>query len=110
MDILNFWAGLANYALFVLLVSYMTIQVMRKNKLSNFTWVGLCKLAFLTFLIGTSFVFFANYESDYCSFGLHMVFGIDSILVFNLINQVGYKLYFICRNIYEFVKSGNLPN
>ena len=54
IDTLNFIAGLVNYALVIVIGAFMILTLVRKNKLTNFTWKGLCTLIFMPLISGTS--------------------------------------------------------
>ena len=45
-----------------------------------------------------------------CNHGLKVVYGIEGFLMLNLATFIGYKVYLICYDMAEFVRSGNLPD
>ncbi len=49
-------------------------------------------------------------EHDNCNFYMRFIYGTEVFLIFNLAALVGYKVFRICYDMYEFAYRGNLPS
>ena len=110
MQTLDLVIGLCNYMLLIVMLGFIFVTLVRKNKLSKFAWKCLCTLIFITLLVGTAQIFFSAPNAQYCNFDTHIIYGIESILVFDLVCQVGYKIFLLCHSISEFLFAGILPS
>ena len=109
MSLLTFICGTENVILLLALIGFMVGKLVRKDRLTPTTWISLIVLTILCFSVSVAQIFFGGYDSRNCNFVLHMVYGVENIIMFNLLNSIGFKVYLVCHDIYEFAFHGNLP-
>ena len=67
-------------------------------------------MAFTALIVGVGQTVFDEIESEYCNFGLKIIYGVEVILLFNISTVVCYKTLNICHDIYNFLTKGRLPS
>lgn len=91
MTTLNLVTGVANWLIFAAIIAYMVVSCMRKHRMTGFTWVSLVYLASAVLMVAVGQVLFANPVESLCSFPLHLIYGVENIMLFNLSVLIGYK-------------------
>ena len=109
MSILTFMSGLENFILAIALICFTATKFFRNDRLTTYTWTSLIVLTVLTISVTIAQLKYGHFDSSLCNFTLHMVYSGENIILFNLLNSIGYKLYLVCDGIYEFAFHGNLP-
>ena len=109
MDTLIFIDGVLNAVCFLVCLVYIIAALIKKTKLSNFTWLGLYILLGLSALLTYGELLRVEMATDYCNFQTHMLFGVNTIVLIALSILIGYKVYTVCYTICEFAERGNLP-
>ncbi len=110
MQTLNTTCGILNFLLLAIMTVYMAISIIRKHRMTRFQWICLCNLWFAVAIVAIGQVWFNSIESDFCNFSLKIIYGIDTIILFNLSTIVCFKAKCVCHDIYEFAINGNLPS
>ena len=73
-------------------------------------WFGLLNVSYLTLTTSIGQILYRNPSDAECSFGLHLIYGVEIILMCNLSFFIGYKVLMLAFDIYEFAINGNLPS
>ena len=109
MSLLTFICGMENVILLLALIGFIVGKLVRKDRLTPTTWLCLIVLTILCFSVSVGQLKFGRYDTRNCNFILHIIYGVENIILFNLLNSIGFKVYLVCHDIYEFAYHGNLP-
>ena len=109
MSSLTFICGTENVILLLAIIGFMVGKLVRKDRLSSTKWICLIVMTLLCFSASVGQLIFGQFDSRNCNFILHTIYGVENIIMFNLLNTIGFKVYLVCHDIYEFAFHGNLP-
>ena len=110
MEVLNVTTGVLNALLFLVILTFMVFSCVRSHRLTRFEWISLSNLAYATGSVALGQITIRHIDSKQCNFSLHLIYSVEVLILFNLSMIIGYKVYRISHEIYEFSINGNLPS
>ena len=109
MSTLTFICGIENAFLFLVLVVFIIVKLVRKDRMTTYTWLCLIIISSVTCAVSITQLMLNEFDSRNCNFTLHIIYGVENIVLFYLFNSIGYKLYLVWHDTYEFAFHENLP-
>ena len=108
--LVNLTAGTINFIIFVFVAFYIAIALLGNSKFVTTKWICLLILATTVAFVSAGELFLSKAKAKNCNYGLHMIFSVDSCLVFNVSIVIAYQVYSVTSDILEFCQKGNLPS
>ena len=105
--------GSFHLILLIVVIIFLIASKLRKHRLSSTQWILLINLIFVELVSVTIMFNYFGYGDDTkknCLYWDHVFWGAADILLFNMQIMMGYKIYTVTNNMYEFAVKGNLPS
>ena len=106
----NLAAGVLNSLILVVLVVYIAAALIGNSKFATTKWICITILSITVAFVAAGQLFLSKARSRYCNFSLHMIFSVDTCLLFNISMVVAYQVYSVTNDILEYCQKGILPS
>ena len=107
---LNTVTGYFNLAILICILGFIVTTLVRKHRLTPFTWYCICQLAFAVAIVAIGQTFFDDPKGKHCGYGLRAIYVVENIILFSLSTLISYKKVRLCSDVYVFTVHRNLPS
>ena len=104
--------GSFSIILAILIIMYVISTRVRKHRLAKHQWLQLFNLFVITSINAVVYFEYFNLstgEFSNCHYFDHIFDGTTDIFLFNISMNIGYKLFTVTNNFYQFAVNGRLP-